>query len=335
MQNLIVSPAPHIHANDSVRKNMLNVIIALIPAYCVSIFAFGIGTLIVTAISVASCVLFEWLISKYILKRNVTIGDLSAVVTGLLLAFNVPSNLPWWIVIIGALVAIGIAKMSFGGLGQNLFNPALVGRVFLLIAFPVQMTTWPKPQGWTMAYMDAATEATPLSLMKQAIKSGDSSLLEQLPSLWHLFTGYMGGSLGEISALALLAGGIYLLCTRTITWHIPVSIFATIAVFSGIQNLCGVAGAADPLTQLLTGGVMLGAIYMATDYVTSPMTGCGQIIYGIGIGFLVMVIRTWGAYPEGMSFAILIMNAVTPLINMYIRPKRFGVKKIKVENKNN
>lgn len=333
MQKLIVSPAPHIHANDSVRKNMLNVIIALLPAYCVSLFAFGLGTLIVTLISVGSCVLFEWLISKFLLKRKATLGDLSAVVTGLLLAFNVPSNLPWWIVIIGALVAIGVAKMSFGGLGQNLFNPALVGRVFLLIAFPVQMTTWPKPLGWATSYVDAQTEATPLALMKQAVKSGDATILDQLPSLWHMLTGYMGGSLGEISALALLAGGIYLLCTRTITWHIPVSIFATIAAFAGIQNLCGVAGAASPLTHLLTGGVMLGAIFMATDYVTSPMTGWGQIIYGIGIGLLVMVIRTWGAYPEGMSFAILIMNAVTPLINMYVRPKRFGVKTVKAAKK--
>ena len=333
MQNLIVSPAPHIHADDSVRKNMLNVIIALLPAYCVSLFAFGFGTLIVTLISVGSCVLFEWLISKYLLKRPATLGDLSAVVTGLLLAFNVPSNLPWWIVVIGALVAIGVAKMSFGGLGQNLFNPALVGRVFLLIAFPVQMTTWPKPLGWATSYVDAETGATPLALMKQAIKAGDSSLLDQLPSLWHLCAGYMGGSLGEISALALLIGGIYLLCTRTITWHIPVSIFLTIAAFAGIQNLCGVSGAATPLTHLLTGGVMLGAIFMATDYVTSPMTGCGQIIYGIGIGLLVMIIRTWGAYPEGMSFAILIMNAVTPLINMYVRPKRFGAKPAKVAKK--
>ena len=338
MQNLIVSPAPHVHANDSVRKNMLNVIIALIPAYCVSLFAFGVGTLIVTAISVASCVLFEWLISKFILKRDVTIGDLSAVVTGLLLAFNVPSNLPWWIVIIGALVAIGVAKMSFGGLGQNLFNPALVGRVFLLIAFPVQMTTWPKPEGWSTSYLDATSEATPLALMKQAIKNGDSTVIDQLPTLWHALTGYMGGSLGEVSAIALLIGGIYLICTRTITWHIPVSIFATVALFAAVTGWCGALPEGLTTSQyvaysLLTGGVMLGAIFMATDYVTSPMTAWGQIIYGIGIGSLVMVIRTWGAYPEGMSFAILIMNAVTPILNMYIRPCRFGAKKAKAEKK--
>ncbi len=331
MNNLIVSPAPHVHANDSVRKNMLRVIIALLPAYAVSIAAFGWGALIVSAISVAACVLFEWLIAKFILKQKATICDLSAVLTGLLLAFNVPSNLPWWIILIGAFVAIAVGKMTFGGLGQNLFNPALVGRVFLLISFPVQMTSWPTPQGFATSYLDAETAATPLSIMKYAMKSGDSTLLNQLPQVWDMFRGYMGGSLGEISAIALLMGGVYLLCTRVITWHIPVSILATIAVFAGAMQLCGVAGAASIETHLLTGGIMLGAIFMATDYVTSPMTGWGQIIYGIGIGIIVMVIRLWGAYPEGMSFAILIMNAVTPLLNMYIRPKRFGEKKKEVK----
>lgn len=329
MNNFIVSPAPHAHADDSVRKNMLHVIIALVPAFLVSLFAFGWGSLIVTLISVVSCVVFEWLIAKLVLRQKPAVADCSAILTGLLLAFNLPSNLPWWIIVIGAFVAIAIGKMTFGGIGQNLFNPALVGRVFLLISFPVQMTTWPRPTGWATSYVDAATGATPLALMKNAIKAGDSSLLGELPNLWHLFSGYMGGSLGEISAMALLIGGIYLLCTKTITWHIPVSILATVAVFSGAMYWGGVEGAASPLTHLLTGGVMLGAIFMATDYVTSPMTGWGQIVYGIGIGVIVMVIRTWGAYPEGMSFAILIMNAVTPLLNMYIRPKRFGEKKKK------
>lgn len=329
MNNLIVSPAPHAHADDSVRKNMLRVIIALMPAFVVSLFAFGWGSLIVTLISVVSCVLFEWLITKFILRQQPVITDCSAILTGLLLAFNLPSNLPWWIVLIGAFVAIAIGKMSFGGLGQNVFNPALVGRVFLLISFPVQMTTWPRPLGWSTSYVDAESGATPLSVMKNAIKAGDSSLLNELPDYWHVFVGYMGGSLGEISALALLLGGVYLLCTKTITWHIPVSVLTTVALFSGIMYWAGVEGAASPLPHLLTGGVMLGAIFMATDYVTSPMTGWGQIIYGIGIGVIVMVIRTWGAYPEGMSFAILIMNAVTPLLNMYIRPKRFGEKKKK------
>ena len=328
MNPLIVSAAPHVHSKDSVRRNMLNVLIALVPAFGVSLFAFGWGALIVSATSVAACVLFEWLIAKFILKQKPTIGDCSAILTGLLLAFNLPSNLPLWIVVIGALVAIGVGKMTFGGLGQNPFNPALVGRVFLLISFPVQMTTWPRPLGFAsaMPFVDAETGATPLAIMKGAVKAGDVSILEQLPSYWDMARGFIGGSFGEISAIALLVGGIYLLCTKTITWHIPVSILATVAAFSAILYWT-IPGAAAPQYHLLTGGLLLGAIFMATDYVTSPMTGWGQIIYGIGIGIIVVIIRTWGAYPEGMSFAILIMNAVTPLLNMYIRPKRFGEKK--------
>ena len=328
MNQLIVSAAPHVHSSDSVRRNMLNVIIALLPAFVVAVVAFGWGTLMVTATSIASCVFFEWLIAKYIMKQQPTLGDCSAILTGLLLAFNLPSNLPLWIVIIGALVAIGVGKMTFGGLGQNPFNPALVGRVFLLISFPVQMTTWPRPLGFSsaMPFVDAQTGATPLAIMKGAIKAGDASLLDQLPTLWNMAAGYIGGSFGEISAIALLIGGIYLLCTKTITWHIPVSILCTVAAFTGILYLT-LPGAASPEYHLLTGGLMLGAIFMATDYVTSPMTPLGQIIYGIGIGIIVVVIRTWGAYPEGMSFAILIMNAVTPLLNMYLRPRRFGEKK--------
>ncbi|MCQ2335463.1 MAG: RnfABCDGE type electron transport complex subunit D [Paludibacteraceae bacterium] len=325
--NLIVSPAPHAHSGDSVRKNMLNVIIALCPALIVATIAFGMGAIITTAISVASCVLFEWLITKFLLKQKSHICDLSAVLTGLLLAFNLPSNLPWWIVVIGALVAIGVGKMSFGGLGQNPFNPALVGRVFLLISFPVQMTTWPRPMQGFMA-LDAETGATPLAAMKQAIKESNADLLSNLPTLWESFSGMIGGSLGEVSALALLIGGIYLLCTKTITWHIPVSILCTVTVFAALfAAFAGLPVATFVGTTLCAGGMMLGAIYMATDYVTSPMTHWGQIIYGIGIGLIVMIIRCWGAYPEGMSFAILIMNAVTPLLNMYIHPKRFGEQK--------
>ena len=319
--NLIVSPAPHVHSGDSVRKNMLNVLIALSPAFIISLLAFGWGALITTAVSVVSCVAFEWLIAKYIMKQEPTIGDLSAILTGLLLAFNLPSNLPIWIVVIGALVAIGIGKMSFGGLGQNPFNPALVGRVFLLISFPAQMTTWPKAEGFAGKYLDAATEATPLSM----ISEGGHTSIDYLTAFLGLGGEGIGGSLGEISALALILGGIWLLCTKTITWHIPVSIFATVAAFSAILWGCGIG--MDPLAHLLTGGLMLGAIFMATDYVTSPMTHLGQIIYGIGIGLIVVIIRTWGSYPEGMSFAILIMNAATPLLNIYIHPKRFGEKK--------
>lgn len=327
MDKLIVSPAPHVHSSDSVRRNMLNVIIALMPAYVVSMIAFGWGVIITSAISIVACVLFEYLIARFVIKQDATIGDLSAVLTGLLLAFNLPCNLPWWIVLIGAFVAIAIGKMSFGGLGQNIFNPALVGRVFLLIAFPVQMTTWPRPLGFASSYLDAQTAATPLATMKNALKAGDASLLNELPKLWDMAAGFIGGSFGEVSAIALLVGGIYLLLTRTITWHIPVSILATVAVVAGLMYWCGMPGAASPEYHLLAGGLMLGAIFMATDYVTSPMTAWGQIIYGIGIGFIVMVIRTWGAYPEGVSFAILIMNGFTPIINIYVRPKRFGEKK--------
>lgn len=331
MKNLIVAPAPHAHSGDSVRRNMLLVIIALLPAYVVSAIEFGYGVLITTAVSILACVATEWLISRYLLKeKRQTIGDLSAVLTGLLLAFNLPSNIDWWIVVIGAVVAIGVAKMSYGGLGQNPFNPALVGRVFLLIAFPVQMTTWPTPQGFATSYVDAETAATPLYYLKHAVKTGQSVELE-LPSLMDSLMGAMGGSLGEVCALALIIGGLFLICTKVITWHIPVSILATVALFAAATGWVG-ALPGDMTTgeyvaySLLTGGMMLGAFFMATDYVTSPMTAWGKIIFGIGIGFIVMVIRTWGAYPEGMSFAILIMNACVPLLNK-IRPRRFGEKK--------
>lgn len=248
--------------------------------------------------------------------------DGSAILTGLLLGFNLPSNLPVWIIIIGALVAIGIGKLTFGGLGCNPFNPALVGRVFLLISFPVQMTTWPT-HGQLAAYMDAETGATPLALMKQAIKNNDASVLSQLPDSLHLLIGQTGGCLGEISALALLIGLVYMLCRRIITWHIPVSILGTVFILSALLHLSSPVYA-SPEAVLLTGGLILGSCYMATDYVTSPMTAKGQIIYGVCIGLLTVVIRTFGAYPEGMSFAILIMNAFTPLINTYCKPKRFG-----------
>jgi len=320
---LIVSLSPHVHSGDSVQKNMYGVLIALIPALLVSLIYFGVGAAVVTLTSVVSCLFFEWAITKFILKREkTTILDGSAIITGVLLAFNVPSNLPVWIIVIGALVAIGIGKMTFGGLGCNPFNPALVGRVFLLISFPVQMTSWPKI-GQVTSYLDAETGATPLALMKMAVH-GDASALEQLPSSFDLFIGATGGSLGEVSALALLIGLLYMLWKKIITWHIPVSILATVFVFSGLMHMANPTFYASPAVHLFTGGLMLGAIFMATDYVTSPMTHKGMIIYGVAIGFLTVVIRNFGAYPEGMSFAILIMNAFTPLINNYCKPKRFG-----------
>jgi electron transport complex protein RnfD len=320
---LIVSLSPHVHSGDSVKNNMYGVLIALVPALLVSLCMFGLGAAVVILTSVLACVFFEWAITKYILKREAcTICDGSAALTGLLLAFNVPSNLPIWIIIIGALVAIGVGKLTFGGLGCNPFNPALVGRVFLLISFPVQMTSWPAAHQLG-AYIDAETCATPLSLMKAAVK-GNADALGQLPSSLDLFLGNNPGSLGEVSALALLLGLAFMLWKKIITWHIPVSILATVFVLSGLMFLADSTTYASPVAQLCTGGLMLGAIFMATDYVTSPMTHKGMIIYGVAIGFLTVVIRSFGAYPEGMSFAILIMNAFTPLINTYCKPKRFG-----------
>lgn len=327
MNRLIVSLSPHTHSGDSVSKNMYGVLIALVPALLASFYFFGIGSLIVCATSVLACVFFEWAITKFILKREkTTITDGSAILTGILLGFNMPSNLPIWIIIIGALVAIGIAKMTFGGLGNNPFNPALVGRAFLLVSFPVQMTSWPVA-GQLLKYTDATTGATPLAIMQQAIKNGDASILEQLPQGLHMLIGnndaLAGGCIGEVCGVALILGGIYMLAKKIITWHIPVSILGTVLVFSAAMHASNPIYA-DPISVLFSGGLMLGAIFMATDYVTSPMTKKGQLIYGIAIGVLTVVIRDFGAYPEGMSFAILIMNAFTPLINNYCKPKRYG-----------
>ena len=324
MENkLVISLSPHVHGGDSVKKNMYGVLIALIPAFLVSLYFFGLGALIVTATSVAACLFFEWAIGKFLMKKETTtICDGSAVITGALLAFNLPSNLPIWIIILGALFAIGVGKMSFGGLGNNPFNPALAGRVFLLLSFPVQMTSWPVV-GQLTAYTDATTAATPLNLMKQ-IAGGNIEALKDLPSSFDLLIGNNGGCLGEVSALALLLGLAYMLWKKIITWHIPISILATVFVFSGIMHLVDPELYVSPVLQLLTGGLMLGAIFMATDYVTSPMSKKGMLIYGVCIGLLTVIIRLFGAYPEGMSFAILIMNAFTPLINTYCKPKRFG-----------
>ncbi len=321
-QKLHITTSPHIHCGDTIERNMYTVIWALVPAFIASVIVFGIGAVAVTATSVASCLLFEWLITRYFLKRPSTIADGSAIITGILLAFNLPSNVPLYIIVMGALVAIGVGKMVFGGLGNNPFNPALVGRVFLLISFPSQMTTWPVPHQLG-AYTDAVTGATPLNLIGQ-VAGGNQAALSQLPGLGDLFLGNVGGCLGEVSALALLIGLGILLWRKVITWHIPVSILATVAVLTGIMWLINPALYVNPLYHLCAGGLMLGSIFMATDYVTSPMSVKGMVWYGVGIGFLTVVIRFFGSYPEGMSFAILIMNAVTPLINNWCKPKRFG-----------
>ncbi|PKP22779.1 MAG: Na+-transporting NADH:ubiquinone oxidoreductase subunit D [Bacteroidetes bacterium HGW-Bacteroidetes-21] len=323
---LRVSMSPHVHGGNSVKKIMYGVVIAMLPALAVSLFYFGLGALQITLVAVAACVLFEWLIQKYMLKVQPSVTDGSAIVTGILLAFNLPSNLPIWMVLIGALVAIGVGKMSFGGLGNNPFNPALVGRVFLLISFPVDMTSWPSPVVNRLALLDAQTGATPLAIIKEGLKKGEpiSDLMNQVPDLWHLFLGNMGGSLGEISAFAIAIGGIYMLMKKIITWHIPVSVLGSVAIFTGILHIVAPEQYADPIFHLLAGGIMLGAIFMATDMVTSPMTRTGQIIFGVGIGVITVLIRVFGAYPEGVSFAILIMNAFVPLIDKGFKPKRFG-----------
>ena len=326
MNRLIkVSPSPHEYSKGSTKKLMYGVVIALMPALLVSTWFFGWAAIMVTLVSVASCVTFEYLIQKFLMKQTPSVYDGSAIVTGLLFAFCLPVNLPIGLIIIGSLVSIGVGKMTFGGLGNNPFNPALVGRVFLFLSFPVQMTTWPVPMGFKTKYADAVTGATPLSVLNENYDKvpinevmGNASL--NMPDYTQALLGNMGGSLGEIAALAILLGLVYLLLKKIITWHIPVSILGTVILFSGILWLANPEANTDPLYHLLTGGLLLGAVFMATDYVTSPMSNKGMLVYGIGIGVLTVLIRRFGAYPEGVQFAILIMNAFTPLI----KPARFG-----------
>ena len=320
MDKLIVSPSPHLHTKTSTKSLMRDVVIALLPAVVVSVLFYGWSELLVLGVSVASCVLLEFLITKYLLKKPCTVGDWSAVITGVLLALNLPATTPWWVVLIGAVVAIGVAKMTFGGLGQNLFNPALVGRVFLLISFPTYMTDWTKPAGFiSNALVDGYTGATPLGLAKGLGPQG----VEAMDYLNMLFLN-IGGSAGELSAIALLIGFVYLLVRRVIRPYITLSIIATVAVFSGIFWAINPAEYTDPLFNILTGGLLLGSIFMATDYVTSPMSNWGGVVFGIGIGVITMLIRYFGAYPEGVSFAILIMNSVVPLLNKWFHTKKYG-----------
>ncbi len=328
MNMLIVSGSPHIHGDNSTKKLMYGVVYALIPAMLVSVWFFGLDAVRVLVVSVVFSLFFEWLIQKYLMKMTPSVSDGSALVTGILLAFNVPSNLPTWMIIIGALVAIGMAKMSFGGLGKNIFNPALVARVFLLISFPVEMTSWPKPAPVINGLADVVTGPTPLGIVKEGLRAGKTmaELTPELPRYIQELLGQMGGSMGEVSALALILGGIYMLWKKIITWEIPVSVLVTVFVFSGILWLVDPQHYADPLFHLLTGGLMLGAVFMATDMVTSPMTRGGQLLFGFGVGLLTILIRIWGAYPEGVSFAILLMNSVVPLINRGFKPRRFGAK---------
>ncbi len=326
MNLLTVSGSPHVYTDQSVPKIMYGVIISLVPAMLVSFYFFGLQAIILTLTAVVSCMAVEFVIQKYLIRGPVTIFDGSAIITGVLLAFNVPSNLPLGMMVIGSIVAIGIGKMTFGGLGKNPFNPALVGRVFLLISFPVQMTSWPVPTAFSTRLTDVVTGPTPLAVLKEGLARGESvvDMTAQLPEYVQLLVGNMGGSIGEVSALALIIGGIYMLLKKIITWHIPVAYIGSVIVFSGIFWLIDPTHYVDPLFHLITGGLMLGALYMATDMVTSPMSPAGMLIFGVGCGVLTMVIRLFGAYPEGVSFAILIMNAFVPLINRAFKPKRFG-----------
>ncbi|MEM9325880.1 MAG: RnfABCDGE type electron transport complex subunit D [Bacteroidota bacterium] len=321
---LTVSPSPHVHEELTTPQIMRGVIYAMLPAMLVALYTFGWDALRLTLIAVLSCLLFEQLISGSLLGRKMTITDGSGVITGMLLDFNLPSNLPWYMIVIGSAVAIGIGKMSFGGLGNNPFNPALVGRVFLLTSFPVAMTNWPIPL--MTAAVDGTSGATALGILKDGLRQGQTvpALMEDMPSYANMLLGYHGGSIGEMSALAMVLGLVYMLYRRIVTWHVPVSMLVSIFVFTGIFWLIDPNQYANPVFHLVTGGVMLGAVFMATDYVTSPFTHRGMLIFGVGIGLITVLIRLFGNYPEGVSFAILIMNAFVPLINKYTRPRLFG-----------
>lgn len=317
MDKYIVSPNPHIHADVSTSRLMGDVVIALLPAIIVSVIFYGWSELLVLGVSAVSCVLLEWAITRFMMHKEGYFCGSAALVTGLLLAMNLPATTPWWIVVIGAVFAIGVAKMTFGGLGQNVFNPALAGRVFLLISFPTYMTHWEMPQGLFGA--DAVSGPTLLGVAKEQ----GAQAVADIDNLHTLFLN-IGGSAGEISAIALLVGFIYLVCRRVIKPWITLSIFATVAIIAAVFHAVDPMTYTGPVFNLLTGGLILGACFMATDYVTSPMSDWGGVVYGIGIGLLVMLIRYFGAYPEGVSFAILIMNMAVPLINRAFHKKKYG-----------
>ena len=311
MANFVVSGTPHVRSKESIQSIMRDVIIALIPATAMGIYFFGIPALILIAVSIVASVFFEWLYQK-LLKKPVTISDLSAVVTGLLLAMNLPASAPIWVPIVGAAFAIIFAKQLFGGLGQNFINPALAGRAFLLASYPTEMTSWTAPVGFSGA--DAAAVATPLATLKTGAMP-DASLTDVI-----LGTN-IGGCIGETCAVALIIGGIYLLVKHVISWRIPVLYILTLFVLTAA---IGRKGLRVPVYEIFTGGLMLGAFFMATDYASSPVTPKGQIIFAIGCGIITTLIRIFGGYPEGVSYSILIMNLAVPLIERFTEPKIFG-----------
>ena len=309
MANFVVSGTPHVRSKESIQSIMRDVIIALVPATAAGIYYFGMNALVLVIAAIVSAVAFEALCQK-VMKKPVTVSDLSAVVTGLLLAMNLPAAAPVWVAIVGSAFAIIFGKQLFGGLGQNFINPALAGRAFLLASYPTEMTTWSVPNGLEVA--DAATYATPLA----QLKAGN---LEA--SLGELMLGQCGGTIGETCAIALIIGGVYLLYKHVISWKIPVIYIATVAILFGV---IGRHGMRMPLQEIMAGGVMLGGIFMATDYASSPVTPKGQIIFAVGAGLITYLIRTFGGYPEGVSYSILIMNCCVPLIERFTEPTIFG-----------
>lgn len=311
-QNLIVSSSPHIRTETDIASIMRDVVIAMLPAAAAAIIFFGAQALAIMVVAVATAVLTEAVVQKYLLKKPVTVSDWSAVVTGLLLAFNLPPGVPLWMPVVGSVFAIAIAKQCFGGLGQNFVNPALAARAFLLASWPVLMTTFNLPG------VDGVTGATPLAILKGTEATGT------LPSLFSVFMGNIGGSLGETSALALLVGAAYLFYRKIITWRIPFTYIATVGLLTWILGGKDGLFTGYALYHIFAGGLILGAFYMATDYTTSPVTKTGQIVFGIGCGILTSVIRLYGGYPEGVSYSILLMNVATPLIDRFTSPRRFG-----------
>ena len=323
---LIASSSPHIRSNEDTRSIMLDVIIALLPAMGWSIYCFGIKALVLTLVSVVSCVFFEWAYRK-LMKKSCMVGDLSAVVTGMLLSFVCPVDLPWWVIIIGAFFSIVVVKQLYGGIGCNFLTPALAGRAFLLASYATAMTTWAIPK----IRPDVTSAATPMAIMKEGTEEAFTTLMSNY-SIGDMFIGKVGGSLGEVSALCLLVGGIYLLIRKVISWQIPVAYIGTVAILTLIAAPAGMDNVQYMLYNVFGGGLMLGAIFMATDYATSPVTKPGQLIFGIGCGLLTCFIRRFGSYPEGVCYSILIMNCTTWLLDKYIRPTIYGaVKKEKKE----
>ena len=331
MEKFVISPSPHIHAPVSTASIMRDVLIALAPATLVSLVFYGWAALLLVCVCVLGSMLCEYLITRFLQHGPSTVRDGSAAVTGLLLALNLPVSCPWWVAVIGCIFAIGVAKMTFGGLGQNVFNPAIAARVFLLVSFPSVMTDWTVPadvaSAWGFSSVDAVSGATPLGVVSEGLRSGmtvDEIFAANHFSYKEMLFARIGGSAGELSALALLLGFAYLLLRKVIKATTTLSIWATIAGVSMIFSFINPASYTDPFFNMLTGGVLLGSIFMATDYVTSPMSNTGCVIYGFGIGLQTMLIRYFGAYPEGMSFAILLMNAFVPLINRFCHQTKFG-----------